>query len=220
MSSRISGLDIAPKVDEGETGQYQGSQAFAHVLSGQNKFITPNIDSLNISYPLVSLRSKRGSIDFNLSLSYGDGMLGTLGLPDNWVFNVAYVLPEKTLTIDGRTYIIDFGWADSTGYGSGLKFVNDYGLKSQKIEPPLPLPLGRGAEYGYRLQTCEGSLYYFNVYGKLWEQYELFQKHIFYSFVEAEDSNVLNMALDRVQDPWDQPVTFNTNQVRSRPTRT
>ncbi len=199
---------MAPKVDEDGTGQYQGSQAFAHVLSGQNEFITPNTGSLNISHPIVSLRGKRSSIDFNLSLSYGDGILGTLGLPDNWGFNVAYVLPEKTLTIDGRTYIIDFDWADSTGYRSGLKFVNDRGLKFKKIEPPLPLPSGRGTEYGYRLQTSEGSSYYFDVYGKLWEQYDLFQNHILYSFVEAEDSDVLNMALDRIQDSWDLLVTF------------
>ena len=53
----------------------------------------------------------------------------TLRLPNKCVFNVAYVLPEKTLTIDARTYTIDFGRANSTGHWLGLKFVNDHKLK-------------------------------------------------------------------------------------------
>lgn len=199
---------MALRVDEDGSGQYQGSQAFSHVLAAQNEFITPNTGSLNFFHPLVNLRGKRSSIALNLSLSYADGMLGTFGLPDNWGFNVAYVLPEKTITISGRTHVIDFTWADSTGYQSGLKYVNDHGTKFQKMDPPLPLPSNRGAEYEYRLQTSDGSTYYFDVYGKLWEQYDLFENHIYYSYAEAEDSDVLNMALDRVEDSWGQVVLF------------
>ena len=51
-----------------------------------------------------------------------------LGLPKGWSYNLDFVIPGKSVTYNGTTYVIDPNWQDDSGYQSGLKYLNQHGI--------------------------------------------------------------------------------------------
>ncbi|CAM1507742.1 Fc.00g045900.m01.CDS01 [Cosmosporella sp. VM-42] len=194
----------------GDASQYKGSQAFAHILDQENGSINPNTGSLRFVKPLVDLRGVRETVDLKLSLSYSAGNLGTFGLPFNWGLDLPYVIPETSLTVKGRTYAIDFSWADTSDYLSGLKYVNNHGMKFEKVSPAQPLPSGQPGFHGYKLQHGDGSCDYFDEQGKPVEHVDIFGNYLHYSYATGKDSNVLSkdLSLGFILDSWQQTISF------------
>lgn len=189
-------------------GQYQGSQAFSHIVPSQNESVNPNTGSLNYKTPLVQLRGVRPSIDLNLNMFYGFGTAGTFGLPPNWSLDLPYVLDGKSVTTGGRTYAIDYEWSDIADYASGLRYMNNHGIKFQEITPPEQLPSGR--EYGYQLDQVDGSKDYFDVHGKPVEHHDIYGNSISYVYTRDVDAGVddVRVLLDYIQDSWGQKIQF------------
>ncbi|XDG01822.1 hypothetical protein ABKA04_001437 [Annulohypoxylon sp. FPYF3050] len=191
-------------------GQYQFSQAFSHIIPSEHESVNPNTASLNYKASLFQLRGVRPSIDLKLHIVYSFGTVGTFGLPPNWSFDLPYVLDGKSVTVSGRTYVIDPEWSDVKGHASGLKYVNNHGIRFQKIEPPQDLPSGLPGQYAYRLDQADGSKDYFDEYGRPLEHHDIYSNFIYYSYQEAAESGVdgRNILLDYIQDSWGQKVRF------------
>ncbi|KAK1729743.1 uncharacterized protein BDZ83DRAFT_538424, partial [Colletotrichum acutatum] len=193
-------------------GQYQGSQAFSHVVPGEAESINPNTGSLNFKKILLNLRGKRESIDLSLGLSYSFGSFGVFGLPVGWTFNIPYVIPGGSVTIQERTYAIDLDWSDSTGYKSGLRYINNHGISFTPVIPPQPLPSGSPGEYSYKLQNGDGSVDYFDAIGRPLAHDDLFGNSILYNYVAAPTSDIRTAMLDSIEDSWGQRITFGYQQ--------
>ncbi|KUM61270.1 hypothetical protein ACN42_g5855 [Penicillium freii] len=191
-------------------GQYQGSQAFSHIVPSQNESVNPNTGSLNYRMPLIALRGVRPSIDLELNMVYSFGTAGTFGLPANWSLDLPYVTDGKSVTSAGRTYAIDFEWADVTGYASGLKYMNNHGIKFQKIVPPQDLPTGLPGRYGYKLDQVDGSSDYFDVNGKPLEHHDIYGNFIHYTYTQDLAAGVTNVQvrLECIRDSWGQEIRF------------
>lgn len=191
-------------------GQYQGSQAFSHIVPQENESVNPNTGSLNYKAQLVQLRGVRPSIDLSLNASYNFGTSGTFGLPPNWSLDLPYVLNGKSVTANGRTYAIDYEWSDATGYASGLKYMNHHGIKFEQIVPPQDLPSGLPGQYGYQLNQVDGSKIYFDVDGKPLQNSDIYGNFIYYSYLQGADAGVGEqmVLLDYIQDSWGQRIKF------------
>ena len=191
-------------------GQYQSSQAFSHIVPSENESVNPNTASLNYKTPLVQLRGVRPSIDLKLHMVYSFGTAGTFGLPPNWSLDLPYVLEGKSVTVGGRTYAIDPEWSDVTGYASGLKYMNNHGIKFQQVEPPQDLPSGLPGQYGFQLDQVDGSRDYFDVYGKPLEHRDVYDNFIYYSYQLGAESGVgdQSVLMDFIQDSWGQKIQF------------
>jgi len=198
---------MAPSTDVPVNGQYKGSQAFAHILPLEKESINTNTGSLNYSQTLVKLRGIQKSVDLTLSINYSDDLLGTFGFPANWGFDLPYVLPGKSATFQQRTYAIDKEWSDTVGYKSGLRYLNDHGTRFQQVSPSK-LPSEKPGKYSYLLQCTDGAAFYFDSFGKLLEQDDIFGNRICYKYVGGEDGTVLTKALASIEDSWHQSITF------------
>ncbi|KAI0907310.1 hypothetical protein F4823DRAFT_25150 [Ustulina deusta] len=193
-----------------ESGQYQGSQAFAHLLPSKNESINPNTGSLNITHSLLDLRGVRASINFSLSLTYTAGSAGSFGLPASWGLSLPYLIPGKSITTNGKTYAIDLRWTDTTGYQSGLKYINNHGMKFRPINPPQRLPSGQGGLYAYQLQHSDGSIDFFDATGKPIERHDIFGNFVRFSYLGNHHGDVLTPqpCLDYIVDSWGQKISF------------
>ncbi|WP_293355768.1 MULTISPECIES: hypothetical protein [unclassified Microcoleus] len=139
--------------------QYQGSQAFNHSFL-INESINPNTGSLVLSKSLVNLKGINPTIDLTINLAYSAGTAGILNLPNNWSFGISYIIPGISLACQGKTSVIDLNWSDSTGYQSGLRYVNDHGVKFQDVIPPQSLPSGQPGTYSYQFTYNDGACDY------------------------------------------------------------
>jgi len=146
------------------SGGYQGSQAYPFHTGG-NESVNRNTGSVVYSKTLVDLRGVTESINFKLDISYASGQSKILGLPKNWTFSIPFLIPGKSVTTHQRTYAIDFDYkfwfltsglinnltptrgAEATGYQSGLRYINDHGIKLENALPSQPLPSGRPGQY-------------------------------------------------------------------------
>lgn len=189
-----------------EKSGYQGSQAFNHGFA-LNEEVNGNTGSLSLSKALVRLRGVRNGIDLSLNLAYANGSAGILGLPTGWGFDIAYILSGKSLADQGTTSIIDPVWSDSSGYQSGLRYVNDHSVKFRQVMPPQPTPSGKTGTYAYIMQHRDGASDYFDNTGKLVEHDDLFGNCILYYYTSQFDG-VLNNRLDRIVDSFGQTVRF------------
>ena len=189
-----------------DASAYQGSQAFSQG-SVTNELVTPNTGSLNLSKAIVSLRGINGGIGLTINLSYSAGSQGLLGLPSGWGFGIAYLIPGSSLTTQGKTSIIDLNWTDESGYQSGLRYVNNHGMKFQDIIPPQPLPSGRPGTYSYQLRYTDGSNDYYDSTGKLVEHDDLFGNAITYYYTD-QFAGPLKNRLDYIIDSFGQTVQF------------
>ncbi|KAL6860942.1 hypothetical protein J3F83DRAFT_768689 [Trichoderma novae-zelandiae] len=195
---------------DGEGGQYQGSQAFTHIVPGREESINPNTGTLTFSKPLLQLRGQTRSADFSLVLSYQPGSAGAFGLPRNWSFNLPYVVPGSSVTFSGRTYAIDYQWSDAEGHQSGLKYMNNHGIVFEPVVPPRPLPTGQPGEYAYRLKLQDGSMDYFDALGRPVAHRDVFGNSLHYVYLDGQAGGAVTSdpCLDHILDSWGQKATF------------
>lgn len=187
-------------------GAYIGSMAFNQYLTLEED-INLNTGSFQINKSLVNLPGINNTINLNLSLRYSNAVPGVLNLPNNWSFNIPYVIPNETLTCDNGTYIIDSNWADQTNYKSGLRYVNHHGIKFEQIVPPQPLPSGNFGQYSYLYRYSDGSHDYFDETGKLLEHDDIYGNSNYF-FYEDQFSGVLHNYLREITDSYGQKVKF------------
>ena len=187
-------------------GDYQGSQAFAQT-PGSTESVTRNTGSLNYSVPLVELRGVVQAVDLTLLLTYSAGISGNFGLPQNWTFGIPYVIPHKSVTTQGRTYVIDAQWADATGYQSGLRYINNWGMLFEQQSPPQDLPSGNPGQYGWSFRYTDGAIDYFDPNGKLLEHDDIHGNYIYYNYLDP-NANPQTARLDFIQDSWKQQIKF------------
>ncbi|KAK0112029.1 hypothetical protein ONS96_001290 [Cadophora gregata f. sp. sojae] len=188
------------------SGEYQGSQAYGAQPAG-NESVNRNTGSVVYSKPLVDLRGITPAIDCALNLTYSAGQSKSFGLPENWTFSFPFLIPGKSVTTQQRTYIIDPNWADETGYQSGLKYINDHGIKLENVVPSQPLPSGRPGQYAWRFQMTDGTLDYYDDTGKVLEHDDLFGNSVYYSYVDPQASPSTAL-VDYILDSWGQKVQF------------
>lgn len=159
-----------------------GSQAFNR-LSTIHENVIPNTGSLTLDISLLKLVGVRKDVDLELKLSYMIGKSGRLGLPTNWTLCIPFVVPNKSLEINGSRYIIDPSWQDSSGYASGLKYENNHGVSFVTEGAATPLPYGNyGATYQYKYSDVEGNQYYFDGNGCLVMKADRYGNNIYYSY--------------------------------------
>lgn len=125
--------------------------ASLHAHTGSRERIdqseVPNTGSLHFVQPLVDLRGVLNSIDLKLNLTYSARNLGMFGLPPSWGLDLLYVFPGVSLTSKGRTFVLDFDWADASDCHFGLRYINDHGMEFKQVSPALPLPSGLSGSY-------------------------------------------------------------------------
>lgn len=187
---------------------FEGSQAFNR-LSNAFENVIPNSGSLMLNIPLVNLIGKLDGVGLAIQLSYSMGTPGRLGLPDNWSFNIPFLIPGVALEVKGMRYIIDPDWTDSTGYASGLKYENNHGIAFTNNISGLPLPYGEsGQSYQFSYADTDGSCYFFDSTGKLLMQADRHGNFIYYSYTGSE-------LLDAITDSFGQQTSFgyNPNQI-------
>ncbi len=196
-----------------DQGAYKGSMAFNQSILLQEN-VDPNTGSFSLSKSLVHLKGINETINLSIDLHYINGAEGVLGLPNGWTFNVPYVVPNKTLSVGGTTYIIDLNWADEFDYKSGLRYVNNHGIKFEVISPAQPLPSGKPGEYSYQYTESDGSKCYFDSTGKLLEFSDLYGNYNYYSYND-QFQGVYGNYITEIQDSYGQIVTFNysPNQI-------
>lgn len=198
-----------------ESSQYQGSQAFNQLLT-MTEQVSPNTGSIVLAKPIVNLQGINKNIPLNISLIYSQGIQGILGLPKNWSFGIPYVIPGECLVAQGITSLIPptgSSWEDSTGYSSGLMYVNNHGVKFKQIIPPQSLPSG-GGEYAYQFTNGKGENFYFDGTGKLLEQSDIFGNQIKY-FYEKQETGVIGNYLSKIVDTYGQIVTFSYDIIKN-----
>ena len=155
----------------------------------------------------------RSSIDLVLRLWYSEGTSSTFGLPNGWGLDLPFVIlgtNESTLTTQGRVYVIDFDWIDEAGYSSGLRYLNNHGIKFESVIPPQRLPSGQPGEYSYKLKSLDGSSDYFDSAGKLLEHHDIYGQYISYSYNNGSEigPNRNELRISSISDSWGQTVQF------------
>lgn len=186
--------------------QYLGSQAFNQLITA-DEFVVPNTGTLSVTKTLASLRGIAAGVNLNLGLSYSAGTAGLLGLPANWTFGISYLVPGESLTTQGKTYVIDPTWSDVTGYQSGLRYMNNHGIKFQAAGSPQKLPSGQPGSYSFTLTYNDGARDFYDETGKLVEHDDLFGNHINYFYTD-QFSGVFSSRLDHLIDSFGQTVRF------------
>lgn len=211
FSSVVYGADSKNnKIDNSQGNQYQGSQAF-NLNPSSIESVNPHTGTLGITKPLISQAGVNNSLNLNFNLIYSPGTSGVLGLPQNWGFNINYVTFADNIPVSliyqGRNYIIDPTWQDETNYQSGLRYINNHGLKFDIFPNEPPLPSKKGT-YKYRLTAGDGSHDYFDATGKLVERDDRFGNLM--SFHYNDPSNgVPNNLLSQITDSYGQVFSFN-----------
>ncbi|KAF3085074.1 hypothetical protein TWF569_001510 [Orbilia oligospora] len=189
--------------------QYQGSQAYAANVPSEES-VSPNSGSVGFSKTLVDLHGKTSSIGLQLKLSYTPGATGSFGAPKNWGLEIPFTTPRKSLTSQGKTFIVDPNWADQDGWKSGLRYVNDHGMLFEHVFPAEPLPSNRPnrpGDYEWRFKTIDGSTEYFDPYGKLLEHSDLYGNSIYFPYVDNL-AGPMSAKVDYILDSWDQKISF------------
>ena len=189
-----------------DASAYQGSQAFSQG-SIANESVTSNTGSLTLSKAIVALRGIHDGVGLTVNLAYSGGSQGLLGLPAGWGFGIAFLVPGESLSTQGKTSIIDPHWSDAAGYQSGLRYVNNHGMKFQDIIPPQPLRSGRPGTYAYTLRYTDGAMDYFDATGKLVEHADIFGNALSYYYTDPFAGAPGNR-LDHIVDSFGQQVRF------------
>jgi hypothetical protein len=194
-------------------GQYQGSQAFNNASSLLREAVNPNTGSLSVSLPLIKLRGKRASVDLTVNVFYSAGFQGNFGLPSNWGLDLPYILHDASVTSSYGTFAIDRDWEDISGYKSGLRYMNNHGVKFEKLDTPATLPSGQG-EYGYYLKHADGSIDYFDHRGKPVERHDFYGNFIRYTYANGSDDGIdsNSLRISQIHDSWGQEIRFEIDE--------
>lgn len=193
------------------SSSYQGSQALNYFLP-LKEGVNNNTGSFNLNYPLVNLNGINTTVDLNIKLVYAAGSSGILGLPSGWTFDINYVI-GNSVTLEGKSYITDIDWSDQKGHKSGLRYVNNHGIKFQQIFPPQALPFQKPGKYGYLMTYADGAHDYFDALGKLILHADRFGNNISYSYCD-QFKGVIGNCLKEITDSYGQKILFRNGTNR------
>ncbi|KAK6502013.1 hypothetical protein TWF481_009831 [Arthrobotrys musiformis] len=191
-----------------DNSAYQGSQAF-NAKGNANEYVSPGTGSLSLTRSLINLPGKSDSIGLSINLSYSQGSQGSFGLPPNWSFGIPYLIPNQSLSCQGKTYVIDPDWIDDTSgnpHQSGLKYVNNHGLKLTNVNF-AELPSREPGYWSWCFKQEDGAKNYFDATGKLLEHDDVFGNYIYYEY-EDENASPTETSITRIKDSWGQTVYF------------
>ena len=192
-----------------QSSHYQGSQAFS-MLKAIHEQVNPNTGSLALMLPLVRLNGLRKNISLEVDLHYTQGAGDVFGLPKDWSLSLPYLIltPDaSSITWHGNTSILDPSWENENGYQSGLRYINNHGIKFEQVIPPQPLPSEDSREYSYQLRTERGTHLFFDALGRLIEKADRFGNPISYYYIYPDNENILGR-LDYIIDSYGQKVSF------------
>jgi RHS repeat-associated protein len=173
------------------------SQAFNEYLPLVES-VNSSTGTLTLLQPLVKLAGINKSIDLELNLVYSANSRSILNFPPGWALDISYILQGTTLFSRGRSYIIDHDWADQHGYRSGLKYINDRGIKFESVD------LG---SLRYRMTYADGSADSFDNVGKLLKRTDRFGNSNSYSYLYP-DRDIIDNYLADVTDSFGQKIKF------------
>ncbi|MCS4510458.1 RHS repeat-associated core domain-containing protein [Xylophilus ampelinus] len=178
------------------TYSFDGSQALNRISSAIEDVI-PNSGSLLLNIPIADLVGVTEDIGLKINLSYSLGGGGTLGLPTNWSFGIPSIASGSAIGIKGSRYIVDPFWTDATGYASGLKYVNNHGVKFVDNIVSQPLPHGQyGVEYQFTYSDTDGSVCYFDSTGALLMKANRYGSYVYYAYTPEPQGNLLAYIID------------------------
>lgn len=189
-----------------DQSSYKGSQAYnSSLFSGED--VNAQTGDLNLSRSLISAPGVLGDIDLNLTYSSdNNSKAGILGLPVGWSYQLSYVVPNKSVNINGSNYIIDSTWRDSSGYSSGLKYMNNHGIHFTTVLPDQALPFDNKRYYRYIYTSDGGTHQYFDATGKLIAQADRFGNHISYYYYDY--GSISSSRLKEIVDSYGQKYVF------------
>ena len=142
---------------------YKGSQAYNDQKMFRSQVNTAT-GTFSFSYPVIDVPGIREPLQ--LQVEYHFNAVGMFGLPEGWRFDIDYIA-DKTAQLGGKQWLIDLGWHDETGYGSGLKYYNQHGAKFEDFGESKPIPGFEGLDYRYKASHKDGSVQYFSHQGLL-----------------------------------------------------
>jgi RHS repeat-associated protein len=134
----------------------------------------------NISLGALSLGTSTG---FQLDLSYNQGKPSLYGSPNNWSYSIPYI-NNGLLSYNGAQFEIDRDWTDQEGYKSGLRYMNNPGIKFSDLGGQIDLPsyMSDSRQYRYKLELKDGGVYYFDVTGKILAISDRFNNYILFNY--------------------------------------
>lgn len=202
--------------DSNEVSNYKGSQAHNKTNYSVFQSVNSATGGLAVSIPLLTVKSY---IPIELQVIFSSGSLGNFGLPNGWQFNIDYVIPRKSITFNGQTYIIDPNWVDSSGYKSGLRYLNQHGVlfETLLVNKKLPKWIKDTREYRSTLSMPDGSVAFFDATGKLLAKCDRFKNYILYYYIEPL-AGVQNNRLKSISDCIGQTFNFSyeSNKITIR----
>ncbi|MBY0379454.1 MAG: hypothetical protein K2P99_03520, partial [Burkholderiales bacterium] len=190
-----------------QPSSYAGSQAYNNSLfTAEN--VNGNTGDLTFAKSLINVDGVLKDDALNFQLSYSSkGGSGIFHLPTGWSYNISYVIPGKSVNIDGASYVYDPNWVDDTQYKSGLKYMNNHGVNFT-IVPMTPIPSNSDKKryYSYLYSGANGSHEYFDATGKELAKIDRFDNCISYYY--ADHGGVNLSFLDYIQDSYGQVFKF------------
>ncbi|WP_162902210.1 RHS repeat domain-containing protein [Facilibium subflavum] len=191
-----------------EKSAYKGSEADKKSINFLSESVNPATRTFNMSLPIVTLQ---GYISQTINISFNAySQNGMLGLPDGWQYNIDYIVPGKSVTIDGNAYSMDFNWSDNENYKSGLRYMNQHGIKFSEGNTNQKLPDFVNNDlrtYRYILALPDGSKEYFDATGKLLIKADRFNNYISFYYTNPQ-IGVTGNRLDYIIDSLGQKYQF------------
>ena len=191
----------------------KGSAAFNSYSPSIPESVNSGTGSFNFNPSLISLKGITKHIPFELKLNFSSGTQGMLGLPQGWSFLISYInTDEKTLILNGSSFVIDPLWKSNTGYATGLKYNNDESI--QFIQRDGTLPSMGNTSYHWIVKKTDGSSYYFDRLGKLKVYSDGFGNNIQY-YYNNENKGVNGNYLSYIKDSFGQEVrlSYTSNSI-------
>ncbi len=203
--TRMSDVSPASSASATNDGEFKGSTAF-NSYAASTESVNGSTLSLEVSYPLLNLPGINKSIPLAVSLIYNGNEQSILGLPKGWGYDIPFII-GNTLSLQGKTYVIDFNWISSEGYQSGLRYSNTKGLKFSQLSSSEALPYGVTGNYLYTLRNDKGMMYYFDRLGKLRMIADPYGNHIDYRYRYA-DRGLVGNAISDIRDSYGHVIKF------------
>ncbi|AUR52806.1 RHS repeat domain-containing protein [Aquella oligotrophica] len=198
-NTNIGGSHALKSANAGQDNSaYKGSQAYANSLFiGEN--VNEQTGTLTLGQNLINTKGLSEYVNLSLNLLYSSSATdqSILGLPRGWSYDISFVIPGKSLTIGGSTFAIDENWEDINGYRSGLKYVNNHGVKFERQVGTLS---GKSdtRRYEYVYNDAQGGHQYFDTDGKLLANVDRFGNMISYYY--SSSGSVYHSLLTSIVD--------------------
>jgi hypothetical protein len=202
--------DAAPTVRNLKASDNPKQDSSSHADSMTPSFVSVGVNpstldaTANISLGAFSLGSTTG---FSLSLSYNEGKPSLYGSPNSWSYSVPYIY-NGMLSYNGAQFAIDDEWADSKGYHSGLRYMNNPGIKFKNLHSQIDLPsyMSDSRQYQYELDLKDGGVYYFGITGKIYAISDRYDNYILFNYDNQESPS--SSRLTSIQDSLGKELKF------------